>query len=62
MHVYAWFTSWLNSKRHEQGQGLVEYALIMMLITIVLISSLAALGSVLQVSYYDRLVSELFTG
>ena len=34
----------LSSKKHEKGQGLVEYALILVLVAIVVIAALTVLG------------------
>jgi pilus assembly protein Flp/PilA len=44
--MYNWL-SWLNSKverKEEEGQGLVEYALILFLVAIVIIAVLIMLG------------------
>lgn len=44
----------------ELGQGLVEYALILLFIAILMIVSMTALSGVLTTSFYDRLTTELF--
>ena len=41
-HVIAWFSQF---DRESEGQGLVEYALIIVLVSIVAMVSLAALGT-----------------
>lgn len=48
--------------RRQQGQGLAEYALILMLVAIAVIAAITALGVTLDTAYYDRLASELFSG
>jgi Flp pilus assembly pilin Flp len=40
-------------RKHEQGQGLVEYALILVLVSIVVISFLVAFGDQLVVTYQE---------
>ena len=47
------FTQWLRqvTRRVRQGQGLVEYALLLVLITIASIAMLSALGSSISVLY-----------
>jgi len=43
--MLAYWMTWLRSKIHEEaGQGLVEYALILVLIAIVAIAALTLLG------------------
>jgi len=42
MYLYLWLKNWLES--NEEGQGLVEYALIIFLVSIVVIIALTALG------------------
>ena len=41
MYLYLWLKNWLES---DEGQGLVEYALIILLVSIVVIVALTALG------------------
>ena len=41
MVLYLWLKNWLES---EEGQGLVEYALILVLVSIVVIIALSAIG------------------
>lgn len=45
--------------QREQGQGLVEYALILMLVALVAFVALGTLGSTLVGSYYDAVVNVL---
>lgn len=67
-HDVSWAT-WasLNGFRHyivnppieEDGQGLVEYALILVLVAIVVIASLATMGSVLNEQMYEGIVEAI---
>ena len=41
MYLYLWLKNWLE---RDEGQGLVEYALIILLVSIVVIVALTALG------------------
>jgi pilus assembly protein Flp/PilA len=41
MYLYLWLKNWFES---EEGQGLVEYALIIVLVSIVVIAALTTLG------------------
>ena len=41
MYLYLWLKNWLES---DEGQGLVEYALIILLVSIVVIGVLTTLG------------------
>ncbi|CAA9284414.1 MAG: hypothetical protein AVDCRST_MAG93-3424 [uncultured Chloroflexia bacterium] len=49
--VVAWLEGWLVPPR--KGQGLVEYALILMLVSLVVITALAAFGTQLSAMYDD---------
>jgi pilus assembly protein Flp/PilA len=42
MYLYLWLKNWLEEQ--EEGQGLVEYALIILLVSIVVIGVLTTLG------------------
>ena len=42
--AYFWLKNFLGQYSREEGQGLVEYALILVLIAIVVIVALTALG------------------
>ncbi|MEL7625502.1 MAG: Flp family type IVb pilin [Anaerolineaceae bacterium] len=42
--AYFWLKNFLGTLRQEEGQGLVEYALILVLIAIVVIVVLRAVG------------------
>ena len=46
MYLYLWLKNWLES--NEEGQGLVEYALIIVLISIAVITLLGAVGGELN--------------
>ncbi|MFN8439135.1 MAG: hypothetical protein U0175_00055 [Caldilineaceae bacterium] len=50
----------IDSSREQQGQGLTEYALILLLVAIAVIVTISALGVTLDTAYYERLASELF--
>lgn len=50
----------IASSRQQQGQGLTEYALILLLVAIAVIATITALGVTLDTAYYERLASELF--
>lgn len=45
--------------RRLAGQGLVEYALIIILVILVVIGSLSLLGTTLQTFYFDK-VADVF--
>jgi len=45
MYLYLWLKNWLES---DEGQGLVEYALIILLVSIVVIGVLTTLGTGVQ--------------
>ena len=49
----------VKSPKNKRGQGLVEYALIIMLIALVVIIGVQAMGSSLDEYYQDRIVSQL---
>lgn len=49
-HVIAWFSQF---DRESEGQGLVEYALIIVLVSIVAMVSLAALGTAVDGVFSD---------
>ncbi|MCU0501854.1 MAG: Flp family type IVb pilin [Anaerolineae bacterium] len=42
MYLYLWLKNWFES--NEEGQGLVEYALIIFLVSIAVIATLGILG------------------
>ncbi|MBK8432099.1 MAG: Flp family type IVb pilin [Chloroflexi bacterium] len=44
---------WHNERRKERGQGLVEYALILVLVSIVVITMLSFLGTTLNEVFED---------
>jgi len=56
MYLYLWLKNWLES--NEEGQGLVEYALIIFLVSIASIIILRALGLRLDV-VFDQIVAGL---
>ncbi len=59
MHPITYFLTWLRSR--EKGQGLVEYALILVLIAIVVIAVLAVVGSEISV-IFEQIVCALRNG
>ncbi len=42
MYLYLWLKNWLEN--NEEGQGLVEYALIIALVSVALVAALIALA------------------
>jgi pilus assembly protein Flp/PilA len=44
MYMYLWLKNWFESLESEEGQGLVEYALIIVLVSIALIAALGTLA------------------
>jgi Flp pilus assembly pilin Flp len=56
MYLYLWLKNWLESK--EEGQGLVEYGLIIFLVSIACIIILRTLGLRLDV-VFDQIVEGL---
>ena len=56
MYLYLWLKNWLESK--EEGQGLVEYGLILVLVSIVVIIALTAVGDKL-VLIFDEITRVL---
>jgi Flp pilus assembly pilin Flp len=46
-----------NSKLQRQGQGLVEYALILVMIAIVIIVILTYIGQVVFINMYSKITS-----
>jgi len=46
MYLYLWLKNWLEN--NEEGQGLVEYALILVLIAVVVIGILTTMGGQVQ--------------
>ena len=52
------FWAWLNRSRRAAGQGLVEYALILVLVAIVVIGVLTTMGNSIQAVFSD-IVSSL---
>ena len=49
----------VKSPKNKRGQGLVEYALIIMLIALVVIIGVQAMGGSLDEYYRERIVSQL---
>ncbi len=50
LELYTRFMAWLQS---EEGQGLAEYALILVLIAIVVIVALAFLGTTISTTFHN---------
>jgi pilus assembly protein Flp/PilA len=50
------WTKW-NSKLQKQGQGLVEYALILVMIAIVIIVILTYIGQIVFINMYSKITS-----
>jgi pilus assembly protein Flp/PilA len=43
MYLYLWLKNWFESLDNEEGQGLVEYALIIFLVSVALVVALGVL-------------------
>jgi len=56
MYLMSYFLTWLRSR--EEGQGLVEYALILALIAVVVIVVLLILGPQIG-RVFSRIITEL---
>ncbi len=57
---HLWPFSWLRRwAREEQGQGLVEYGLLMMLIVIAAIASVTLLGSTIYEAFWETGLANL---
>jgi pilus assembly protein Flp/PilA len=51
MYLYLWLKNWLESR--EEGQGLVEYALIIALVSVLLIGALGLLRGGIEGAFND---------
>jgi pilus assembly protein Flp/PilA len=51
MYLYLWLKNWLES--NEEGQGLVEYGLILVLVSIVVITALGLIGTNLDLLFRE---------
>ena len=49
--IYFWFMKFPGRLNREEGQGLVEYALILLLIALVVIGALTLTGTTLNETY-----------
>ncbi|WP_119065170.1 Flp family type IVb pilin [Aggregatilinea lenta] len=58
MKYYWWLRASPAVRRWDEGQGLVEYALILILVAAVVIIGVLAFGSELK-DYYDYAIDEL---
>ncbi|HML24605.1 MAG TPA: hypothetical protein PKD09_23330 [Aggregatilinea sp.] len=58
MRYYCWLRASPLLRHWDDGQGLVEYALILMLVAVVVIIGVMAFGSELK-DYYQQAVDEL---
>ena len=50
----------INLVKQEEGQGLVEYSLLFLMVVLVLIAALTTLGSTINTVFYEKLASDLF--
>ncbi len=57
LYLWLWAQSWLETRR-EEGQGLVEYALIIALVAILILAALLALKNQIS-STFSTIVSGL---
>ena len=51
--AYSWLLNFPGKLNREEGQGLVEYALILLLIALVVIGALTLAGETLNQTYLD---------
>ena len=51
MYLYLWLKNWLESR--EEGQGLVEYALIIALVSVLLVAALGLLRGGIEGVFTD---------
>ena len=51
--MLSWYTALRTSSARQQGQGLVEYALILVLVAIVVIAVLTLMGKQIQDAFQD---------
>jgi pilus assembly protein Flp/PilA len=56
--AYFWLKNFLGKFSREEGQGLVEYALILVLIAIIVIAALTATGESIE-SVFNSITGEL---
>ena len=56
--AYFWLKNFLGKFSREEGQGLVEYALILVLIAIIVIAALRATGLTIQ-GIFEEIVTGL---
>ena len=54
MSLYLYIRTWLQSQKSEEGQDLVEYALLLALIAIVAIAGITAAGVEVE-AVWDRI-------
>lgn len=50
----------INLVKQEEGQGLVEYSLLFLMVVLVLIAALTTLGATMNAVFYEKLASDLF--
>jgi pilus assembly protein Flp/PilA len=58
MSLWQWLLAELVSHRRTRGQGLVEYALLLIFVAVVLIALLTILGPGLQ-NIYENIITNL---
>lgn len=60
--LYQWFVVPRINKRHDAGQGLVEYALILLFVAIVVIVILTTVGDTICTNWYSKLMNNSVFG
>ncbi|MFN8446863.1 MAG: hypothetical protein U0175_39080 [Caldilineaceae bacterium] len=50
----------INLVKQDEGQGLVEYSLLFLMVVLVLIAALTTLGATMNTVFYEKLASDLF--
>ena len=58
MRTYFWLLSFPGRLKREKGQGLVEYALILLLIAMAVIGALTLAGTTLNATY-ENIASQI---
>lgn len=58
LYLYTYLNVWMNSLRKEEGQGMAEYGLILVVVALIAVAGFALLGEELE-NLMDTIVGEL---